>query len=42
MDKIVEGDLDFGKRIRMIATDSHFLVPLCVLVLGIALLAALH
>ncbi|NYF88707.1 hypothetical protein RBB79_04150 [Tunturiibacter empetritectus] len=42
MDKIVEGDLGFGKRIKAIATDSHFLVPLCVLVLGIALLAALH
>jgi len=34
--------LSFGKRMKAIATDSHFLVPLCVLVLGIALLVALH
>jgi hypothetical protein len=42
MDKIVEGDVGLGKRVKTIATDSHFLVPLCVLVLGIVLLAALH
>jgi hypothetical protein len=42
MDKIVEDDLGFGKRITTIAMDSHFLVPFFVLVLGIALLAALH
>jgi hypothetical protein len=34
--------LNFAKEIKTIATDSHFLVPLCVLVLGIVLLAVLH
>jgi len=34
--------LNFVKAIKTIATDSHFLVPLCVLVLGITLLAVLH
>jgi hypothetical protein len=38
----LEVDVSFGKRVKTIATDSHFLIPLCVLVLGIALLAALH
>jgi hypothetical protein len=38
MDKIVESDLCFEEKIKTIATDSHFLVPLCVLVLGIALM----
>jgi hypothetical protein len=30
------------KDVKTIATDSHFLVPLGVLVLGIALLVVLH
>jgi hypothetical protein len=34
--------VSFAKEIKTVATDSHFLVPLCVLVLGIALLAILH
>jgi hypothetical protein len=31
-----------GKRIVTIVTDSHFLVPLIVLLAGVALLIALH
>jgi hypothetical protein len=31
-----------AKEIKAIATDSHFLVPLFVLLAGIALLAILH
>jgi hypothetical protein len=34
--------MSFSKGIRTIATDSHFLVPLCVLLAGIALLVVLH
>jgi hypothetical protein len=34
--------VSFAKEIKTVATDSHFLVPLCVLVLGITLLAVLH
>jgi hypothetical protein len=34
--------MSFSKGIKTIATDSHFLVPLCVLVAGIALLVVLH
>ncbi len=30
------------KSFRAIVTDSHFLVPFCVLVAGIVLLALLH
>jgi hypothetical protein len=31
-----------AKAIKTIVTDSHFLVPLCVLLAGIVLLAVLH
>jgi hypothetical protein len=34
--------LSLAKEIKAIATDSHFLVPFFVLLLGIALLVALH
>jgi hypothetical protein len=34
--------MSFGKGIRTIATDSHFLVPVFVLLAGIALLVVLH
>ena len=34
--------MSFSKGVKAIATDSHFLVPLCVLLAGIALLVALH
>jgi hypothetical protein len=34
--------MSFSKGIKAIATDSHFLVPLFVLLGGIALLVALH
>ncbi|MBB5328467.1 hypothetical protein HDF14_002077 [Edaphobacter lichenicola] len=34
--------MNFAKEIKTIPTDSHFLVPLFVLVLGITLLAVLH
>ncbi len=34
--------MSFSKGVRAIATDSHFLVPLFVLLAGIALLVALH
>ena len=34
--------MGFGKGIKTIATDSHFLVPLFVLLAGIALLVVLH
>ena len=32
----------FVKRTKAVLTDSHFLVPFCVLLAGIALLVALH
>jgi hypothetical protein len=38
----VEVDMGFSKGIRTIVTDSHFLVPLCVLLAGIVLLVVLH
>jgi hypothetical protein len=34
--------MSFAKGIKMIATDSHFLVPVFVLLAGIALLVVLH
>jgi hypothetical protein len=34
--------MSFTKGMKTIATDSHFLVPVLVLLAGIALLAALH
>jgi hypothetical protein len=34
--------MSFSKGFKTIATDSHFLVPLCVLLAGIALLVVLH
>jgi hypothetical protein len=34
--------VSFGKGFKAIATDSHFLVPLFVLLLGIGLLVVLH
>jgi hypothetical protein len=34
--------MSFLNGIKMIATDSHFLVPFFVLVAGIALLVVLH
>jgi hypothetical protein len=34
--------MTFSNRIKTIATDSHFLVPCFVLLLGIALLVELH
>jgi hypothetical protein len=34
--------MGFSKRVKTIATDSHFLVPFFVLLLGITLLVALH
>jgi hypothetical protein len=34
--------MSFGKGLKAVATDSHFLVPLFVLMLGIALLVVLH
>jgi hypothetical protein len=38
----LEVGVSFGKGFRAIATDSHFLVPLFVLLLGIGLLVVLH
>ncbi len=32
----------FAKSIKTIVTDSHFLVPFCVLVAGVVLLVVLH
>ena len=37
-----EGIMDFVKGTKAILTDSHFLVPFCVLLAGIALLVVLH
>lgn len=34
--------MDFAKQTRAILTDSHFLVPLFVLVAGILLLVVVH
>jgi hypothetical protein len=34
--------MSLAKGIKTIATDNHFLVPLVVLLAGIALLAVLH
>jgi hypothetical protein len=34
--------MSFAKGVKTIATDSHFLVPLCVLLAGIVLLVILH
>ena len=34
--------MGFAKETKAILTDSHFLVPFCVLIVGIALLAVLH
>jgi hypothetical protein len=34
--------MSFAKGVKTIATDSHFLVPLCVLLAGIVLLIILH
>ncbi len=34
--------MSFGKGAKAIVTDSHFLVPFCVLVAGILLLVVLH
>jgi hypothetical protein len=38
----LEVDLSLGRWIRTVATDSHFLVPLIVLLAGVALLVVLH
>jgi hypothetical protein len=37
-----EPRMSFGQGLKTIVTDSHFLVPFCVLLAGIALLVALH
>jgi hypothetical protein len=34
--------IDFGRTAHAVITDLHFIVPLVVLLLGIALLVALH
>jgi hypothetical protein len=34
--------MEFVKGTKAIVTDSHFLVPFCVLVAGIVLLVVLH
>jgi hypothetical protein len=34
--------MSFAKGIKTVATDSHFLVPVFVLLAGIALLVVLH
>jgi hypothetical protein len=34
--------MSFADKLKAIATDSHFLVPLFVLLVGIALLVVLH
>jgi hypothetical protein len=34
--------MSFAKGTKAIITDSHFLVPFCVLVAGIVLLVVLH
>ncbi len=35
-------EMDFEKATKAVLTDSHFLVPFCVLVAGIVLLVVLH
>jgi hypothetical protein len=40
--KINETDMNFSTKARAILTDSHFLVPLIVFCIGLALLIALH
>jgi hypothetical protein len=34
--------MSFADKLKAIVTDSHFLIPLSVLLLGIALLVVLH
>ena len=34
--------MKFGRNVKTVVTDSHFLVPFFVLLAGIALLVALH
>jgi len=34
--------MDLGRSVRAILTDSHFLVPFFVLIVGIVLLIVLH
>jgi hypothetical protein len=34
--------MEFAKGTKAVLTDSHFLVPFCVLVVGIVLLVVLH
>jgi hypothetical protein len=34
--------LNILKHVKLIATDTHFLVPFCVLIAGIVLLVVLH
>ncbi len=34
--------MSFSRAMRTIVTDSHFLVPFCVLIAGIVLLVVLH
>lgn len=34
--------MSFATKTKVILTDSHFLVPFCVLVAGIVLLVVLH
>jgi hypothetical protein len=34
--------MNFSKQVKCVVTDSHFLVPFCVLVAGIVLLVVLH
>lgn len=34
--------VSFGQSVKTVMTDSHFLVPFCVLLAGIALLVVLH
>ncbi len=34
--------MSFGRVVKAVVTDSHFLVPFVVLLFGIALLMALH
>jgi hypothetical protein len=34
--------MGFAKETRVVLTDNHFLVPFCVLVVGVVLLVVLH
>ncbi len=34
--------MSFGRSVKTVVTDSHFIVPFVVLLAGIALLVALH